>query len=253
MDEIRGLKLFGEHFKNYQDQYVLIGGVASWIAMDEAGEQFRATKDLDIVLILEVLSPAFVQQFWAFIQLGNYEIRQTGGDKPIFYRFQKPRDASFPAQIELFSRSPAGMEQPEDAQITSIPTDDDISCLSAIILDDDYYLFLKEGLQRTESLSYIGADRLIPFKMNAWLDLSARKAAGEPIDSRVVNKHRNDVIRLSGQLTEEAVAIPDSIRVDMERFLTQLLGEKMDLKLLGVRGSIDDVTNRIRTGFGLPL
>lgn len=251
MDEIRGLTLFGEHFKEHQDQYVLIGGVASWITMDEAGEEFRATKDLDIVLIIEALTPDFVNVFWEFIKSGNYEIRQTGEGKPIFYRFQKPANSCFPVQIELFSRSPEGMEIPEDAQITPVPKNESVSSLSAILLDEHYYAFLRQGIQRTELFSYIGADRLIPFKMNAWLDLSNRKKSGEQIDSRVVNKHRNDVLRLSGQLTSDAVAIPVSIREDMERFLTKLPDENVDLRSLNERGSMDDVINRIRTGFGL--
>ena len=49
MAEIRGLDVFGQHFSEFRDQYVLIGGVASWLTMAEAGQSFRATKDLDIV------------------------------------------------------------------------------------------------------------------------------------------------------------------------------------------------------------
>lgn len=101
MDEIRGLTLFGEHFKGHQDQYILIGGVASWITMDEAGEDFRATKDLDIVLIIETLTPAFVDLFWEFIKSGQYEIRQTSEGKPVFYRFQKPANANFPCRLSF--------------------------------------------------------------------------------------------------------------------------------------------------------
>lgn len=37
MAEIRGLDVFAKHFIAYRDQYVLIGGVASWLTMDEAG------------------------------------------------------------------------------------------------------------------------------------------------------------------------------------------------------------------------
>jgi len=47
--KIRGLDVFGQHFSDFRDHYVLIGGVASWLTMDEAGQSFRATKDLDIV------------------------------------------------------------------------------------------------------------------------------------------------------------------------------------------------------------
>jgi hypothetical protein len=39
----------------YGDQYVLIGGTAATLAMEEAGLEFRATKDLDIVLYIEAL------------------------------------------------------------------------------------------------------------------------------------------------------------------------------------------------------
>ncbi len=52
---VEGLDRFGEHFAAYTDQYVLIGGAACTLAMDEAGQPFRATKDLDIVLCLESL------------------------------------------------------------------------------------------------------------------------------------------------------------------------------------------------------
>lgn len=39
---VRGLTLFGQHFSRYRDQYVLIGGVASSLLMDEAGVPFKA-------------------------------------------------------------------------------------------------------------------------------------------------------------------------------------------------------------------
>ncbi|WP_224558044.1 hypothetical protein [Pectobacterium versatile] len=251
MDEIRGLGLFGEYFKDYQDQYVLIGGVASWITLDEVGEPFRSTKDLDIVLIIETLTPEFLNKFWEFIKAGGYEHRQSGGEKSIFYRFKNPEDSTYPVQIEIFSRSPEGITPPKDASIIPIPTGEDISSLSAILLDDNYYAFLKNGLQQTEHLSYIGADRLIPFKMHAWLDLSNRKKAGETIDTKTINKHRNDVIRLSGQLTENTIEIPDDIRIHMEIFLAALPNENVNLRNLGISGSISDVIYRIKIGFGL--
>ena len=50
---VRGLDLFREHFAAFKDRYVLIGGTASFLALEEAGIEFRATKDLDIVLCIE--------------------------------------------------------------------------------------------------------------------------------------------------------------------------------------------------------
>lgn len=45
-----GIERFREYFKDYQDSYVLIGGVAASITMELLDEPFRATKDLDVVL-----------------------------------------------------------------------------------------------------------------------------------------------------------------------------------------------------------
>ena len=90
---VRGLDVFQGWFADYADQYVLIGGTAATLTMEEAGLAFRATKDLDIVLHVEALTAAFGQAFWKFVDAGGYEIRQASDTgKPIFYRFQKPAD-----------------------------------------------------------------------------------------------------------------------------------------------------------------
>mgnify|MGYP003526913084 CR=1 FL=1 len=47
---VRGLDVFREHFAGHADQFVLIGGTAATLAMEEAGLEFRATKDLDIAM-----------------------------------------------------------------------------------------------------------------------------------------------------------------------------------------------------------
>lgn len=54
---VKGIDLFREHFAPVADQYVLIGGTAAMLAMADAGLQFRATRDLDIVLHIEALTP----------------------------------------------------------------------------------------------------------------------------------------------------------------------------------------------------
>ena len=70
---VRGQAIFQEWFKDFENQYVLIGGTAASITMEEAGVPFRCTKDLDIVLHVEVLTPAFGQKFWEFVQAGGYQ------------------------------------------------------------------------------------------------------------------------------------------------------------------------------------
>lgn len=256
MAEIRGLDVFGQHFSEFRDQYVLIGGVASWLTMDEAGQSFRATKDLDIVLVIEALNAQFVGAFWDFVRAGGYAIRQVGGidgQRPVFYRFQNPENEAYPAQLELFSRAPDGIEHPEDATLTPIPTDESVSSLSAILLDEPYYHFLLEGRHSNEQLTFIGADRLIPLKAHAWLDLSARKEAGEQVDSKTIKKHRNDVLFLSGLLTDDPFELPESIQNDMRAFLELLAKEEIDLKGLKLKGTLESFIERLTLNFGLQL
>jgi hypothetical protein len=63
-----------------------------------------------------------------------------GNVKHEYYRFMKPEDHSFPYQIELFSRSLGLINFPEDARSHQYLYDD-LSSLSAILMDDEYYHF----------------------------------------------------------------------------------------------------------------
>jgi hypothetical protein len=50
---VRGLAVFREYFAGHADQFVLIGGTAATLAMEDAGLEFRATKDLDQYQVVE--------------------------------------------------------------------------------------------------------------------------------------------------------------------------------------------------------
>ena len=103
-----GLDKFKEYFMGYQDQYVLIGGAACDIIFEEQDTAFRATKDLDLVLIVEALTPAY-PCFWPplLAVCPGWRLRtpcQSSG-APQFYRFDKPKAPGFPYMLELFSRA----------------------------------------------------------------------------------------------------------------------------------------------------
>ena len=117
---VHGLEKFRAYFEDLTSQYVIIGGTACDILMDELGAAFRATRDLDMVLILEALDPSFGVIFWQFIEDGGYEHRQKGTGKNQFYRFSEPRDPSFPSMIELFTRLPDHYELSPDAAFMSV-------------------------------------------------------------------------------------------------------------------------------------
>ena len=42
---VRGLERFREHFEDFVDRYLIIGGTACDLAFTEAGPEFRATRD----------------------------------------------------------------------------------------------------------------------------------------------------------------------------------------------------------------
>lgn len=65
---VKGLDIFYEYFSEYSDQYVLIGGSACDLSFSDHDENFRATKDLDMVLIVEAQTKEFAQRFWEFIK-----------------------------------------------------------------------------------------------------------------------------------------------------------------------------------------
>ena len=69
---VKGLDTFREYFKDFEEQYVLIGGAACDILFASNEGQFRATRDLDMVLIVEALTQEFGDKFWEFIESGKY-------------------------------------------------------------------------------------------------------------------------------------------------------------------------------------
>lgn len=135
---VRGLDIFKKHFSQYPNNYVIIGGTACDIIIGEEGFTPRATKDIDIILVVEALSREFVQQFWQFIKDANYERNEKSPDVRKYYRFTKPENTDFPYQIELFSRMPDLIELDSSVHLIPIAVDDDLSSLSAILLSDEY-------------------------------------------------------------------------------------------------------------------
>jgi len=123
---VRGIDKFREYFKNYPDSYIIIGGTACDIIIDAAGLTPRATKDIDIIVVIEALRPDFVKQFWKFITDGKYGEQQKSETDRKYYRFLKPVVPDFSQQIELFSRKPDIIDSAGIGHLTPIPADDDL-------------------------------------------------------------------------------------------------------------------------------
>ena len=53
---VRGIEKFREYFADYEANYVIIGGTACEVHEETYGQRPRATKDIDIILVVEALS-----------------------------------------------------------------------------------------------------------------------------------------------------------------------------------------------------
>ena len=231
----------------------MIGGVACEIVLDEAGLDFRATKDLDIVLCVEALAPGFIEQFWSFVEEGGYQNKERSDGEKQYYRFSHPSNPHFPYMLELFARTPDGIELRPGSMYTPIPAGEEASSLSALLLDEDYYQCIHAGKKIIEGITILRTEYIIAFKARAWLDLNRRKEEGEVVDSRNVRKHRNDVFRLFPLLSPgQTIEIPQSIKADIDAFI-QAMPAQQGLKItdFGIRGqSLDEVLAVLQETYG---
>jgi hypothetical protein len=223
---VRGIEKFREYFKAFADSYVIIGGTACDIILEDAGFTPRATKDFDIILVVEALEPEFVQQFWTFIKDGNYGQKEKSPEERKYYRFLHPENTAFPKQVELFSRIPDLLDLDEDTHLTPIPVDDDLSSLSAILLDEDYYNYTLQHSMVEDGVHIASIEALICLKAKAFLDMSMRKADGEKIDEKNIRKHKTDVFRMAVMHTAENVfELPESNQKDLQSFADTIKDE----------------------------
>lgn len=214
---VRGLELFRRRFAGHGADCVLIGGAAyhEWFARQSL--PFRATRDL--VVVVEVLDASFVETFRRFVEDGDYQVRERFDGTPELHRFSAPTQPDFPFMLELFSRKPEGLVLRVGQMVVPLGVPGAATSLSAILLDDDYHRTLRDHATRLNGLSVATTSVLVPLKARAWLDLTERRERGEHVDQRDIEKHRNDVFRLAAILEGDPVALPVTVRADLQRFL----------------------------------
>ena len=249
---IKGIEIFRDAFANFADSYILIGGAACDIQLEYAGALFRVTHDFDVVLCVESLSPDFGRAFWRFIRNGGYQIQERATGEKKFYRFRKPSSPDYPVMLELFSRQPQNFEIAQESVLTPIPMEEEVSSLSAILLDNEYYSFIQAHKTQVDSISLLSSEALIVLKAKAWLDLSERKTAGEKIDSKDIKKHKNDIFRLFASLPGNVtVTLTPGIESDVRQFLSKIQDEEIDLQALRIRGQKSEILSGLHRLFGM--
>jgi len=249
-----GLEKFRAYFADYTDNYVVIGGIACGIYADMNAQPARVTHDIDTILVVEALSRPFVERFWQLVKDAGYSNQENSQGRHEHFRFSEPADKTYPEQIELFSRDVGILAVPEDARLTPIPTDDDVSSLSAILMEPEYYHYTIAHSELVAGVHIARQESLICLKCKAYNDLTSRKTKGETIDSRKIMKHKRDVFRLILQLPAEAqFALPELLWGDVQEFmaLVQIDMPNVDmLKAIGAKGvSAETLLQRMREMF----
>ena len=188
--------------------------------LEEEGALSRATRDIDMILFVEALTGDFIKAFWSFIDAGGYQTKLRSSGKPRLYRFQKPKDRNYPYLIELFSRDESMIgESPQDG-IIPLAAPDELSDLSAILLNENYYSLAQKGARVLNGITILGTHEIILFKAKAYLELSSQKASGSLVHISDIKKHRNDIFRLACILSEKPYLIDDDlIKSDLVAFI----------------------------------
>ena len=253
---IIGLDIFKKYFETFPGNYLIIGGTARDIIIEDAGFIPKGTRDIDMVLVVEALTAEFVMKFWQFVQDGSYEYQEKSSGKHQYYRFYNPQNQEFPFMIELFSRKPDAVLLNEPAHLTPVPVEDDLSSLSAILLSDDYYGYILKHSFIENDINIANTESLICLKARAFNDLTIRKALGENIDGKKMQKHKTDIFRLAVTLTPENIfELPQTLKTDLQNFantVAENLPGKELFKTMGLR-TIDpqNVFNQILKSFQL--
>ena len=230
---MEGLDKFKEAFEAYSDNYVVIGGTACDITMTGTTVKPRATHDIDMIVIVERMSPEYGEQFWQFIREAGYRPEKCHTkEKTVKYEFYRFVDGKpgYPEMIELLSRHPDVLGKPKGLIIEPLPVGEEVSSLSAIILDDDYYYFTIEHSRLTDGIRHADSAALIALKARAYLNLKQDKADGRHVNTTDIKKHRSDVLKNVILLSpDEEISAPMSIVECIKDFVASIRNDWKEL------------------------
>jgi hypothetical protein len=152
-----------------------------------------------MILVIEKMTPEFGKCFWNFIVSGKYKTRQRhhGDKKPRaeLFRFINPKEG-FPFQIELLSKFPDILGEPTGFHLAPVPVGDEISSLSAILMDEEYYRQTVESSIIDDGVRIACPMSLLCLKVRAFLNLTEERKTNPAVRNGDIKKHRDDVFKL---------------------------------------------------------
>ncbi|RLA83129.1 MAG: hypothetical protein DRG78_05320 [Epsilonproteobacteria bacterium] len=211
-----GLSHFQEYCKEFDEYYVVVGGFATIMLLDNELEGHgKATFDIDLVL-LTTSSIAMSDKIKEYISEGEYEIQKGDKDQYHYYRFIKPKKENFAREIELFTSNENDIKLDENQRIIPIDPEEGLYSLSAIMLDTEYFNMIKNNINRALQAPCTNTQATIMLKMSAFYDLKDR-------GDRKWKKHRRDILKLVLLLTgEEEIRLVGRMTNDFNTFVTHI-------------------------------
>ena len=121
----------------------------------------------------------------------------------------------------MFARHPDFVLEDEMSEVAPLSFDGAISSLSAIILDDGYYEFIRDNATNIGGITLLDALHIIPLKMRAHIDINRSYEEGRHCNDKDRRKHRSDIVRLAGLLPPSArLELIEQMRADAGDFFT---------------------------------
>ena len=239
---VTGLEIFREYFQDYPNDYILIGGVACELVLNSMHLDFRPTSDFDIVIVSDKLKGGFGAKLKRFIHDGGYIVQtRKSNNRPTFFRFVKPKNGDFPAQLELASDKPV---ENWNYKFTFLDAGDEKPSLSAIIFEKEYYNFICSNITVIRGITTITLEGLIPLKALACLELSKIENPAEETKIKI-EKHISDIFRLADALPGKQFPLPALIASDLSAALAAIRQRSVTVNQM-------DLWENIRQFYRLP-
>ena len=181
----------GKHKQNY----FIIGGHAAAFNLSLQNLPFRATRDYDIVLVYEVINEEFARELTNLLTVGQYKIKvKSDGVKRNAYRFENPKDSSFPEIIEFFVKDGVCM-QSLDNRFAKLDVVIDNNSISAMVLNEEIYNFAKRHVVEINDLIFSDKYSLIALKAFAYFE-NEKLYKNKKVNKGDYEKHLRDILRI---------------------------------------------------------
>lgn len=208
---------------NNKDCFFLIGGHAVAIHLDKIGQEFRSTKDFDIVLVTKIDNSSFSKQLEKMLVDGNYSNKFRNNRKTA-YRFENPKSNVFPRIIEFFVEEDQFPES-LDRRLAKLNIEVKEDKISAIVLNKDAFEFAKRHVIIADGLPVVDVSGLIVLKIFAYFQNKELHGQGK-VDENDYQKHRKDIIRLLSIVKDRKQIndLPESLLSLINEFISVLKG-----------------------------